>query len=82
MGFSEKRAVLYWIEQGFYGNHMEFTPGMMECYFRSSHLQKDKMELEKMQRKSTEMVQGTVNWLRKCRPVCYLELDESTGALK
>lgn len=61
---------------------MEFTPGMMERYFRSSHLQKDKMELEKMQSKSAEMVQGTVDWLIKCRPVCCLELDESPGALK
>lgn len=63
-------------------NHMEFTSGMMELYFRSSHLQKDKMELEKMQSKSAEMVQGTVDWLRKCRPVCCLELDESPGAPK
>ena len=63
-------------------NHVEFTSGMMERYFRSSHLQKDKMELEKMQSKSAEMVQGTVDWLRKCRPVCCLELDESPGALK
>ena len=63
-------------------NHMEFTSGMMELYFRSSHLQKDKMELEKMQSKSAEMVQGTVDWLRKSRPVCCLELDESPGAPK
>ena len=40
-------------------NYMESTAGIVECYFRSSHLQKEKMELEKIQSESTGMVQGT-----------------------
>lgn len=42
-------------------NHIESTPGILECYFWSIHLQTGKMELEKIQRKSMGMIQGTGN---------------------
>lgn len=42
-------------------NQIESIPGILECYLWLIHLQTDKMELEKIQRKCMGMIQRAGN---------------------